>query len=490
MADPAATSTDSPGRPTYAERFRCIGPECEDTFCAGWGVPIDRAAWDKYQSLPESPLRDLIHSCVIQKTEEASEPLQAEDAVPTAHAQAVPAATAEAKPPVFAVIKMNEQNQCPMLSADHLCRIQSELGESYLSYTCAAYPRIVASIDGVLETSLALSCPEAARIVLLTPDLLSAEPDARGPAPAGAESSQDNSPQAWFLSIRKVALDLIRNRAYPLWQRMFLLNIFCRRLDSITRGELQRTIPAFLADFESAAVSGALRPSMETLPVDRKAQLDVVLKLAGLMLHKSNVRPRFVECIQAFTKGIGNGPGATLDSLTAHYTFAHERYFAPFFNQHPHILENYLANAILRRQFPLGKEGLRPGAQIDAAREFSMLAAQFALMRGLLIGVAGFHGVSFSAEHVVHTVQAASKHFDHHPKFPDLAHTQLVDSGINDARGFAVLLREPAAGAAGDASMPAVPEKSAQESVDGRSAWASAAGPAPVAAAQERTRPQ
>jgi lysine-N-methylase len=51
------------------------------------------------------------------------------------------------------------------------------------------------------------------------------------------------------------------------------------------------------------------------------------------------------------------------------------------------------------------------------ARECAQLTAQFALIKGLLIGVAGFHGEAFSAAHVVHAVQAASKHFEHHPEF-------------------------------------------------------------------------
>jgi lysine-N-methylase len=439
-------------------------------------VPVDRAAWDKYQSLPASPLRVLIAASIVPSGTDA--------------VAGCKSAGAETNPAVFATIRMNEQNQCPLLSEDHLCRIQSEVGESYLSYTCATYPRIVASIDGMQETSLALSCPEAARIVLLTPDLLGAVPDSCSRAPAVDESQQNGSPQTWFLAIRQAALNLIRNRAYPLWQRMFLLGVFSRRLDSIAKGELQRSVPLFLADFEAAVASGVLRASMESLPADRKAQLDVVLRLAGLMLHKSNVRPRFVECIQAFTVGIGNGPGATLDSLGAHYAFAHDRYYAPFFSEHPHILENYLANIILRRQFPFGKEGMRAGAAVEMTREFAMLAAQFTLMRGLLIGVAGRHGPAFSTAHVVHTVQAASKHFDHHPEFLQMAYALLVESRMDGARGLAILLRSAEAGAGGDAARPATPEMSAPGREDERSVWRPEPGPTRAPVGQGAARPE
>jgi lysine-N-methylase len=410
-------SQSSPLLATYAQSFRCIGSECEDTCCQGWGVPIDQAAFDKYQNLPSSPLRTLIDVSLLRMPENA-------------------------KPSAFAKFQMNGANQCPMLTVNRLCRIQAELGEELLSHTCAAYPRIVNSIAGIQETALSLSCPEAARLVLLNPDLLTpaspAEPSPPNPA-IHAASADNGSPLLlrWFWPIRQFVLALIRNRAYPLWQRLFLLDLFCRRLDTIASSNLQHGVPAFLNDFQAAVASETLLTAMESLPLDHAAQLDVVLRLSGMMLHRSNVRPRFVECVQAFTTGIGNGPGATLESLTAHSAHAHDRYYAPFFDRHPHILENYLVNTILRCRFPFGQEG----AQLSMTRECAQLIAQFALLKGLLIGVAGFHREDFSAAHVVHTVQAASKHFEHHPEFLSLAYELLVESRMDDARGMAILLR-------------------------------------------------
>jgi lysine-N-methylase len=380
-------------------------------------VPIDLATYEKYQKLPASQLRTLIDASILRMPEGA-------------------------QPACFANIRMNSASQCPLLTADRLCRIQAELGEGLLSHSCATYPRIIHSIGGIQEIALTLSCPEAARLVLLTPDLHAREPlesDAQaGDSLAGAPAVE-GSPLLlpWFWPIRRVVLALIGNRAYPLWQRLFLLGIFCRRLDAIRSGELTRSVPAFLGDFEAAVTSGSLRTAMETLPLDCAAQLDVVLRLAGMMLHRTNMRPRFVECIQAFTAGIGNGPGATLESLADRSAYAHDRYYAPFFDRHPHILENYLVNTILRLRFPFGTAG----TQLSMARECALLTAQFALLKGLLIGVAGFQCEAFSANHVVHTVQAASKHFEHHPEFHPLTYELLVESRMDGVRGMAILLR-------------------------------------------------
>jgi lysine-N-methylase len=445
---------------TYAERFHCAGSACEDTCCQGWTVPLDKGTFDRYQALPPSPLKVLINQSVERVTADAAGPAPA---------------TAGGKP-TFARIRMNEANECPLLTADHLCGVQKELGEGMLSHTCATYPRIVHSLGGVREAGLTLSCPEAARLVLLTPDLAGKWPGATPTADtlpiAGADNTAEPLP-AHFWAIRAAVLRIVLARIYPLWQRMFLLDLLCRRLDLITRGELDRPVAEYLVEFEAAVATGALSKQMDLLPVDLTAQLDVVLRLAGMMLHKSNVRPRFVAAIKTFTAGIGNGPGATLESLTARYAQAHDRTFAPFCQRNPHMMENFLINTIVRCQFPFGREGMKAGAQTNMAREFALLAAQFALMRGLLIGAAGLHGAAFSSAHVIEVVQPATKHFEHHPEFLSMAHALLVERGMDGARGVAILLRnaaakepDPARGAG--ESRPAAPAIPVREQPAGR----------------------
>jgi lysine-N-methylase len=435
--------TTLPHACAYPTAFRCIGSYCEDSCCQGWNVPIDQVTYEKYKNLPATPLGKLISESIVTTPVNAAEETATGEDASTRNADQ------------FARVCMDGTNRCPLLTSERLCRIHAELGEQMLSYTCSTYPRIVHDFGSVTETALALSCPEAARLVLLTPDLLkgtfpSATPSnpqlppeeqtSAEPAPRNADEGAAQQPPH-FLAIRQSVLSLVQLRSYPLWQRMFLLGLLCRRLDSIARGELNRSVPGFLADFKTAVATGSLRPAMETLPVDRAAQLDVVLRLAGLMLHRSNVSPRFAAAVQAFTAGIGNGPGATLETLTTQYAQAHDLSFEPFFRHYPHIFENYLVNTIVRCQFPFGREGVKAGALPNRTREFASLTAQFALIRGLLIGVAGFHRAAFSTAHVVATVQSAAKHFEHHPEFLKLSYELLLESRMDGPRGMAILLR-------------------------------------------------
>jgi lysine-N-methylase len=237
----------------------------------------------------------------------------------------------------------------------------------------------------------------------------------------------------------------MRNRTYPLWQRMFLLGTFSRRLQAAARGEIKDGFSTMLKGFSSAVATGSLRAAIETLPADLTLQLGMVLELVKLRSSKALQSPRLFECFDAFSRGIGHGPQATLQNMSVEYGVAYERYFAPFFAEHPHILENYLINMIFRRltpfSFPSNGKLLDPTATPEPAREFALLATDFALIKGLLIGVAGGHKEAFSVEHVVQTIQSASKHFEHNSQFVTAAHQILVDKKLDNAHGLTMLLR-------------------------------------------------
>jgi lysine-N-methylase len=408
-------------KPVYSDGFRCIGPACEDSCCEEWTVHVDQATYEKYQAIQAGSLRTIVDESILR--------------MPVG--EKAPGSTA----PAFAQIRMNAAHKCPLLSAHGLCQMQIEHGHDYLSHACATYPRVLSTIDSIPEVALSLSCPEAARLVLLNSQLPTGAGPDEAPFINNSNAAESNPWLLHFWPIRDFALALVKNRAYPLWQRLFLLGVFGRKLDAIAVGDLREKVPQILASFVAGVASQNLQASMETLPVDHAQQLDVVLRLAGMMLHRSYIRPRFIECIQAFTQGIGNGPGATLESLTAAYSSAHDRYFAPFFQKHPHILENLLINTVFRCRFPFGNEWALKGAAPSMNREVALLTAQFALMKGLLIGVAGYHREQLCADHVVHTVQAASKHFEHHAEFLTQAHTLLVESRMDGAQGLTILLR-------------------------------------------------
>jgi lysine-N-methylase len=406
-------------RPEYAEKFRCIGPTCEDSCCVGWRVDIDQATYEKYQTIPAGPLRTLIDASIVRTPEGAE----------------------GSKPGAFSQVKMGPSLQCPFQTAERLCRIQVEYGAEYLSRVCANFPRTAYTIDNLEEKTLTLSCPEAARLVLLNPELL--KPNGNG----GYQLTWDDAAKGetdlrvYFWPIREFAIGLVRNRAYPLWQRLFLLGTFCRRLDAIARSEQERGFPAFVRDFSAAVACGSLRNSMDKIPADLALQLDMLLRLVKLRAAKPEQDLRMGEKFREFCLGIGLGAESTMENHIARYASAYQRYYAPFFEAHPYILENYLANMIFRGMFPYGPQLLESGGVVDAAKAFAALVTNMALIKGLLIGVAGCHKEAFSTEHVVRTVQTVFKIFEHHPEFLAQSQELLASRKLDNAHGLTMLLR-------------------------------------------------
>lgn len=116
--------------------FRCIADACPDTCCAGWEVDLDEAAYKKYRSMP-GPLGQELRSKIKE-----------EDG--------------------YTFFEM-EQGRCPFLNDRNLCRLILETGEDCLSTTCREHPRFWADYGELREICLAVSCPEAARLLFVLP---------------------------------------------------------------------------------------------------------------------------------------------------------------------------------------------------------------------------------------------------------------------------------------------------------------------------------
>jgi lysine-N-methylase len=116
--------------------FRCLAGTCPDTCCAGWEVDLDADTQKRYQKFP-GPLGDQLRSLIRQ-----------EDGYT-----------------FFAM----EDGKCPFLQKDGLCALILQAGEHMLSVTCREHPRFWEEYGDRQETCLAISCPEAARLLLEGP---------------------------------------------------------------------------------------------------------------------------------------------------------------------------------------------------------------------------------------------------------------------------------------------------------------------------------
>ena len=125
--------------PAYYREFCCIAAVCPDSCCQGWDVVIDSETEHFYHSVQGAfgeKLREAIYT----------------------------------DPDGDRVFRLAKEMKCPFWGADRLCDIFRELGEEHLCDTCAQFPRITMDYTTFTEHTLALACPEAARLILSADD--------------------------------------------------------------------------------------------------------------------------------------------------------------------------------------------------------------------------------------------------------------------------------------------------------------------------------
>ncbi len=164
----------------YYNQFHCIGPECEDTCCAVWGIEIDDKTYERYKR------------CQGEWGERFAASIDEEQC-----------------------FHMKEDGkECIFLNEKHLCGIQAEFGEDMLCRTCKMFPRHMEDYGERREFMLSLACPEAARMILLK-----TEPAAlykRVKERRIAERSKvDEELLSALLKLREAILELLHQQKVP-----------------------------------------------------------------------------------------------------------------------------------------------------------------------------------------------------------------------------------------------------------------------------------
>jgi len=227
---------------------------------------------------------------------------------------------------------------------------------------------------------------------------------------------------------------VIQDRAYPIWQRLFVLGMLSKRLTEVWESRHDELVTNLLGEYAVIMKEGRLRTVMDGIAVQTAPQLSAVIEVAHRLQTEYGDSGRMQECIRDFMHGICYEARWPVEAMAPAYAEVYERYYRPFFEEHPYILENYLSNYVFRTPFPRGPiPAGQPNTPLTAC---VLMCLKFAVIKGLLIGMAGHYRESFAAEHVVKLVQCFSKKAEHSAKFLCGINHDLASAG-----GMALLLK-------------------------------------------------
>jgi lysine-N-methylase len=410
-------------QPEYYAKFRCIGSDCEDTCCAGSGVAIDKETYEKYRACPDPELKPLLDEKVQKNSESQSDQ-------------------------TYALVVLNG-SVCPFLTEKRLCAIQQGLGEDYLSRACYTYPRAMSRVDGILERSLYLSCPEAARLVLLNPEgiklaELEAEQDNRFhgfPELDSSDPAYPAKPYGQFIAVRAFTISLLQNRNYPIWKRLIILGMFCDELNKLPGLGRVEAVKGLISSFSEAIATHQFEDTLQNIPLQPALQVTFLIKSLEHRVSTDYTGPRFLECYKQFLEGIGYSAGVTTEQLAANYADIYQRYYAPFMADHEYLFENYLVNYAFKGLFPFGPQKSTYFEEKTFFTEFLTLTIHYALLRSLLVGMAGYHKERLQLDQVIVLFQSFAKAIEHSLPYLKSVRQSLEENNMANLSILAFLIK-------------------------------------------------
>lgn len=351
-------------------KFECIGSSCEDSCCGGWQIAIDKARYVAYKNSGDSTFSELFSRAIKRNPRSKS-----------AHD--------------FALIVMEADNSCPFLDAQNLCRIHKEMGHAALSTTCSSYPRTANLFGNEFEYSLALSCPEAARQILLdsepihfvevTSNAVLEQPTALLGRLSGDTLGDDAI--ASMNDLRAVIVAILQIRTISLEARLLLLGRLLAESESAMKlgpQGISKQLPNVLGKYVQMLPHAhiiqeqieALRPN----PVQRLRLFQTILT----DLQPDIQQPVLKRCFDEACRGLSWKPGESSDDskLIALHEDIYRKYLGPFLADHPFVLENLIIHHIFRSLFPFRGNGL--------SSQYRELVSLYLISHTFLLGLSGY----------------------------------------------------------------------------------------------------
>ena len=297
-------------QPQYVGEFVCDSSKCNNNCCErGWNIDVDAATYQKYlQRLPQ-----------ITKLFEYN-----------------------ADKGKYLLTK----HPCPFLNEKKLCSLQLNCGEDFLSLTCRSYPRITFCFGKFFERALTLTCPVAAKKILLQEEPMKFELVEVSEKIHGGDRilinpvQLDEKTSAHLLEIQIAMISILQERLLTIDQRLIVLGFFLDRLDGIFSAESfdDAALIKLISAYESKKFLLEQVPRMiQSISFDVK-------KFSALM-H---------ELMDDFY-GAGKFKDAISKIATNFDKLSNFR--KNFINVHSNFLENFLVNELFMNCYPYRFEG-------------------------------------------------------------------------------------------------------------------------------------
>jgi lysine-N-methylase len=307
---------------------------------------------------------------------------------------------------------------------DSLCSVQKHLNESYLSDTCFTYPRSTRQFAGGIEQSLTLSCPEAARQALLSPDAFDFVENkifVRDTS-AGKIKPMHGLGAETMNEIRIFCFQVMRTQGLEVWEKLAVLGVFCESLTKAIQAHNQQAVPALIEELVAALETGSITAALKDMPPNHSYQA-LVFATMWKVMHKAAHSASQNAILDMIGKGMPTDPTSEQSleqQIVDNYRRGIERLPAAL-SEAPWLMEHYLLNEMFTNLFPFG--------DTTPYEHYLRLISRFGMVRFMLAAQCNSSDTLPTPALLAQTVQVFCRRVQHDSKFAKQINQALHNTG-------------------------------------------------------------
>ncbi|MGK3144290.1 flagellin lysine-N-methylase [Pantoea sp. C2G6] len=392
--------------PLFVSAFKCIGSECRDHCCKGWDIHLDKPTVNRY----------LKSSLIEIKT------LAAENIITTRKSFAS-----------WGTMKLNAAGNCAFMDENRLCKVHSSLGAAALSNTCATYPRAANTFKYEQQKTLALSCPEATRQLLASPDAMLFGETIRLQQYGNKAKELDQEKKLLNL----MSLNIVKYSGIYLDEAFYALASFLLGVEKVT-GQEERVgqLETHFSQALDSLVQGEIRQQLDQIKPDHNLQWSLLLRLQSWFSGMADKRA-FPTLNHYVNKLIYiQAEGAKTDDVSQSMIRLEnvwQKQVMPWFSERPWIMNNYIQYRIYDDFFP-GDESRSPLLSLY------LLTAEWFLLKSLIAANVEMVG-KINEEDIINIIYSYHSITKHTPQSVMAFLAEINKVKVNDDLSLIYLLK-------------------------------------------------
>lgn len=392
-------------KPTYFDKFKCIGSDCEDDCCQGWSINIDKKTYKKYMksnSIIKNKLKENIKRNRNSKNEYD-----------------------------YAKVMLDKKNaRCPFLTEEKLCEIYIKLGKENMCYLCRQYPRAYSCYNGILQKGLTTACIEVARLVLLNKESIEfdmVEEDISSDLSIKYNINSRNSfnfLEINFEILREFSIGLIQNRRFSIEERLIILGLLFKDLNKnkFTKNIVENTVNKYINNIENGYYDDLISKLKLDDVID--AQIYLLISLSKKMVNYNKVTIKlYIKDIFDMIEGLGLN-GSSYEDVKEKFLYSYNEIYNQFIEDKEYVYENFIVNHMFNECFPYNKDG-------DIVRVYNELVSKFVVIKLNTIGLCAYYKEDMNIDRFINLIQRFSRSVIHDTSINQIVFNYLEENNQN-----------------------------------------------------------